>query len=110
MRQRAQARIFHTLEKFSKRRLSRQVVAQGKPVGEEADRILKLKQSSASDRRSDNDVLLSAPAEQDDIEGREQHRKQRDAFPLSQTAQCGDIALGKTEQHRGSTVAWCRRP
>src|SRR5262249_61761847 len=91
-------------------RIARQVRAQRQRVHKKPNQPLKLRFRAPRNRRSHHHIVLSAPAREQNLEGRQQNHEQRRAFAAAQGRQRSSQLTRHLKCATRSPVARNRRP
>ena len=97
-------------EQIAKARVAGEVATQHQGIDEEADQALELALRASGDRAADGDVVLSAVAGQQHLEGRQQGHVERHPFALAQLLEGGGEAGRQRQGVAGAAVALHRGP
>ncbi len=107
---RLEARVPHLAQELPECRISRQVSAQRKGVGQKAYDALVLCPATPGDWRAHHDVGLPAPAGEQRLERREHHHEHGGALLQGQLAQFHAGRPRRTKRPAGASRAGDRRP
>src|SRR4030095_12343401 len=105
-----QGHVLHPPQQFHKRGVARQVRAHHQRVDEKADQSFRLPVCASGDRTSNCNVVLPAPARQENLQGRQQYNMRRGAFTPPQRLKPGRQLFGERQRMPRPLITEGRRP
>ena len=109
MRVGAQRRFPHASEQLGEARVAGQIRAQHQRVDEESDQAFQLRVAASGNGRAHGNVVLTAVAIQQHLEGGQQRHEQRCAFAPSQLFERLVSGAGRSKARRAPLMAGHRR-
>src|SRR5215216_4622901 len=105
MRVRSQAHLSYFVHQLAKRLTAGELSAQRQRVDEESDQTFDFSSRTTCDRRTDDEIFLTAISEQQRFECGEQHHEDRRAFLAGQTTQARAQFTVNSEVLHGATMS-----